>query len=249
MGTPSALIHAEESGTAGGRLVVLVHGSLDRSAGFARVARLLQPHCRVLRYDRRGYGRSWPHPGPFTVNDQVDDLEELLAGRPAVVVGHSYGGNVALAAAVRLGARVEAAAIYETPMSWQPWWPPNTAGGAAAQSSPEDAAEAFMRRLIGDTAWEGLPGKTRAERRREGHALQSELSLLRGSAPWSAADIAQRVICANGSRASAHHTAGMARISAELPRGEHVVIEGAGHNAPNSHPAEFVEQVILPLLR
>ena len=70
------------------------------------MARLLQPHCRVLRYDRRGYGRSWPHPGPFTVNDQVDDLEELLADRPAVVVGHSYGGNVALAAAVRLGARV-----------------------------------------------------------------------------------------------------------------------------------------------
>jgi pimeloyl-ACP methyl ester carboxylesterase len=41
----------------------------------------------------------------------------------------------------------------------------------------------------------------------------------------------------------------MARISAELPRGEHVVIEGAGHNAPNSHPAEFVEQLIQPLLR
>ncbi|MEY4010863.1 MAG: hypothetical protein RLZZ93_1556 [Actinomycetota bacterium] len=82
-----------------------------------------------------------------------------------------------------------------------------------------------MRRLIGDAAWEGLPGKTRAERRREGHALQSELSLLRGSAPWSAADITQRVICANGSRAS------------------------AGHNAPNSHPAEFVEQLIQPLLR
>lgn len=249
MGTPPALIHAEETGTAGGRLVVLVHGSLDRSAGFARVARVLQPHCRVLRYDRRGYGRSWPHPGPFAVKDQVDDLEDLLAGRPAVVVGHSYGGNVALAAAARLGSRIEAAAIYETPMSWQPWWPPNTAGGAAATSSPGDAAEAFMRRLIGDEAWEGLPARTRAERRREGIALQSELSLLRASAPWSAGDITQRVICANGSRASAHHSDAMARLAGELPRGEHVVIDGAGHNAPNSHPVDFAEQVILPLLR
>ena len=45
-------------------LVVLVHGSMDRMAGLAKVARRLAPDHHVLRYDRRGYGHSVAHPGP-----------------------------------------------------------------------------------------------------------------------------------------------------------------------------------------
>lgn len=248
MGTPSTLIHAEESGPVGAPLVVLVHGSLDRSAGMARVARVLQSRFRVLRYDRRGYGRSVAHPGPFGVADHVDDLQVLLDGRSAVLVGHSYGGNVALAASVRLGPAVTGVGVYETPMSWLSWWPGTTAGAAAAASSPEDAAEAFMRRLIGDEGWNSLPERTRAARRLEGTALRAELTALRESAPWNTDDVNVRVVCAHGSRGSAHHARGMEWLSASLARAELQVIEGAGHGAPNSHPAEFVQQVVMPLV-
>ena len=57
-----------------------------------------------------------------------------------------------------------------------------------------------------------------------------------------------RVVCAHGSRGSAHHARGMEWLSAELARAELQVIEGAGHGAPNSHPAAFVEQVVMPLV-
>lgn len=248
MGTPSTLIHAEESGPAGAPLVALVHGSLDRSAGMARVARILQARFRVLRYDRRGYARSVAHPGPFGVADHVDDLLNLLDGRPAVLIGHSYGGNVALAASVRLGPSVTGVGVYETPMSWLPWWPGTTAGAAAAASSPEDAAEAFMRRLIGDEGWNSLPERTRAARRLEGTALRAELTELRETAPWEPGDVNVRVVCAHGSRGSVHHARGMEWLSAELAGAELQVIEGAGHGAPNSHPAAFVEQVVMPLV-
>ena len=40
-----------------GPLVVLVHGSMDRSASFIRTERHLDGR-HVVRYDRRGYGRS-----------------------------------------------------------------------------------------------------------------------------------------------------------------------------------------------
>ena len=80
--------------------VVVVHGALDRSAGLLKLSRRLDEQFLVTRYDRRGYGRSRPHDGPFTMEHQVADLVEVIArtagGLPTVVVGHSYGGNVAL---------------------------------------------------------------------------------------------------------------------------------------------------------
>ena len=101
---------------------MLVHGSMDRSAGMARAAGRLAGH-HVVRYDRRGYGRSAPHDGPFGIEEQVADLAAVLDGRPAVVFGHSYGGNVALGLADRHPSLVEAVGVYETPLSWLDWWP------------------------------------------------------------------------------------------------------------------------------
>ena len=37
--------------------VVMIHGAVDRAAGMIRVAREID-QCEVVRYDRRGYGRS-----------------------------------------------------------------------------------------------------------------------------------------------------------------------------------------------
>ena len=246
MTPPGHRIHSDETGPADAPLVVLIHGSLDRSAGMARLARQLHHRFRVLRYDRRGYARSFPHPGPFTVADQVRDLERLLDGRAAVLVGHSYGGNVALAASIHLDGQVSSVSVFETPLSWMSWWPGTTAGGASVAASPEDAAETFMKRLIGTEAWDALPERTREERRREGTALQGELSALREGAPWSPENVTVPVMCGYGSRGSPHHREGMTWLSAEIAKGELVCIEGAGHGAPNSHAEEFARRLVMP---
>ena len=246
MAPPVNRIHVDESGPADAPVVVLIHGSLDRSAGMARLARQLQGRFRVVRYDRRGYARSYPHDGPFGVADQVSDLELVLAGRSAVLFGHSYGGNVALAASVALAGQVRAVSIYETPLSWLPWWPGTTAGGASVSATAEDAAETFMKRLIGPDAWEALPARTKNERRREGPALQGELGALRGGAPWKPMDVRVPVTCAHGSKGSPHHREGMTWLSGQISGARLVCIEGAGHGAPNSHAAEFVRLLVLP---
>jgi len=149
----------------------------------ALLSRHIQTSHHVLRYDRRGYGRSWPHAGPFTVANQVDDLVTLIGDRKAVLVGHSFGGNIALAASVRLGSQVFGVSTYETPLSWMEWWPGTTAGAMAVASSESEAAENFMVRLIGHKRWEALPERTREERKREGAALVGELSSLRKNEP------------------------------------------------------------------
>jgi pimeloyl-ACP methyl ester carboxylesterase len=256
-------VWSEEVGEEDAPLVVLIHGSMDRSSGMLKLSRALGSHSRVLRYDRRGYGRSalcaaghgeeriHPHPGPFDIGAQVDDLVSLLAGRAAVLVGHSYGGNVALATAARHPHLVRSIAIYETPLSWEPWWPGTTAGSVAAAGSlePGEAAERFMRRLIGDVRWEALPERTRSTRRREGSAMVGELADLRQHQPWTAADINVPVRAGYGSGGAAHHQRGMRHVGATVKGAVVVELPGCRHDAPLSHPVLFAKEMVLPLVR
>jgi pimeloyl-ACP methyl ester carboxylesterase len=228
----------------GAPIVVFVHGSMDRSSGFARVTRHL-PDVPVLRYDRRGYGRSLAALGEgpgFGVDEHVDDLLALLDGRPAVVVGHSFGGDVALAAAQRAPSTVRAVVAYEAPMAWEPWWPSRSAGAAAVQGpdgDPGDAAERFLRRMLGDARWEGLPPKVRATRRAEGRALVGELSSLRTAAPYAFDRLPMPVVAGRGGHSRDHHRQAMAELASRVPDGELFEIPGAAHDAHVSHSEQF----------
>ena len=231
-------IWAEEVGPEDAPLIVLIHGSMDRSAGLLKLSRRLHGALRVLRYDRRGYGRSAPHPGPFGIAEQVDDLVALLAGRRAVVFGHSYGGNVALALAARRPDLVQAVGVYEAPLSWLGWWPPATAGGdaLAARDDPALAAEQFMRRLLGDERWQRLPFATRRARRTEGTAMIGEVSDLQSHAPWEPEAITVPAVAIHGAGGAAHHSASTAYVGEVLADCTIVEIEGARHFGPNTHP-------------
>lgn len=231
---------AEHAGPADGPLVALVHGSMDRSAGLLKLSRRLDAFHHVVRYDRRGYGRSRPHPGPFGMDAQVADLVDVLDGRPAAVFGHSYGGNVALALATRRPDLVRLVAVYETPLSWLDWWPGSTAGAdaLATRGEPADAAERFMRRLVGDERWARLPETTRSARRDEGVAMVGELTDLREREPWDATAVTMPVVAMHGSRGAPHHRLSTTYLSDVLPDCRVVEIDGARHFGPNSHPSE-----------
>jgi pimeloyl-ACP methyl ester carboxylesterase len=239
-------IWSHESGAADAPLIALVHGTMDRSAGLLRLSRCLDQRFRVLRYDRRGYGRSAPHPGPFGADQQVSDLVGLLDGRRALVFGHSYGGNIALATAARHPALVVAVAVYETPLSWLDWWPGSTAGAdaIATRGDPADAAERFVRRLVGDARWEKLPPSTREARRSEGPAMVGELVDLREHAPWSAARIAAPVVAIYGEHGAAHHRAGTEYLARELPDCHVVEVADARHFGPNTHPDAVAAAIV-----
>ena len=174
-------VWSEASGPLDAPPIVLVHGAMDRSAGLLRLSRRLSDRFRVIRYDRRGYGRSTGVGPPFTIDAHIDDLAEVVdqatGGGVSLAFGHSLGGNVALGLAQRRPELVERVAIYETPLSWLPWWPEGTAGSTAlGAADPADAAEAFMRRLVGDDKWARLPPSTRSARRAEGPAMVGELA-------------------------------------------------------------------------
>ncbi len=227
--------------------MVLVHGSMDRSAGFARVAGRLEGR-HVLRYDRRGYGRSRAAGPPVGVQGHVEDLLALVAERAggrAVVVGHSYGGVVALAAAALRPHAVVAVGAFEAPLSWLPWWPSTSAGAAAVERSqagdgdPGDAVDAFLCRVLGEERWVELPLATRRERRLEGPALVAELGSLRmGAPPFDLDHLPVPVLAGRGTR-SGEHQRRAAELLASSTGVTPFVIEGAQHGAHLSHPVEF----------
>lgn len=240
------LFVADQPGPLGSPRVVMVHGSLDRSTAFLRSMRLLDD-LTVVRYDRRGYGKSLAAGTCTTFQEQIADLATVVAGRPSVLFGHSIGGVVALALAASQPALVPAVIAYEAPMSWQAWWPRTTAGSAATARSGDagDAAERFMRRMIGDERWEALPPRTQAQRRAEGPALVAELRSIRPPrpVPYDPATLAMPVIAAHGSESRPHHKETARRLASAAPLGELVVVDGANHGVHLTHPAAVADLV------
>lgn len=230
--------------------VVFVHGALDRATSFERTRRRLAD-VDTTTYDRRGYGRAVDADPPARAfQDHVDDLLACIDDRPTVVVGHSLGGDIGLAAAVQRPDVVRAVVSYEAPMPWEPWWPQDTAGAAAVQAGdPAAAAEAFMRRMIGDQRWQRLPERTKEARRREGVALLADLAGLRAGRPFDPAEVRVPVVVGVGSQSRPHQVDAAPRLVASLPDAELVVIEGASHGAHLSHPAEFADLVRRALAR
>ena len=149
---------------------------------------------------------------------------------------------------------VRAVGVYEAPMYWEPWWPADTTGQRvlSARDAPDgagDAAEAFMRRVIGDERWERLPAGTRALRRAEGPALVGELSSLTASVPYEAEAITVPVLVARGEQSKPHHREAAVVLAERLAtpgRGapsELVDVPGVGHGIHLQDPHAFAALV------
>jgi pimeloyl-ACP methyl ester carboxylesterase len=233
---------------------LLVHGGMDRGRGFARTARHLEG-LDVSTYDRRGYERSSGLETSADLDVQVDDLLAVIGQCAAVVVGHSFGGLVALVAAQRHPELVAAVGAFEAPRPWR------AGGDGHALSTPGDlavevarrdgtraAGEAFMRAVIGDSMWERLPEPVQQKRRSEGAALVADVDAAHGAGVAYRDDaFVVPVVVGRGTRSSPALAAAADDLAASVPGAELVVVDGADHGAHLSRPrgfADFVRRVV-----
>jgi pimeloyl-ACP methyl ester carboxylesterase len=97
--------------------VVLLHGLGFAWRTFSPLLPALAAGRQVFAPDLRGHGRSDRCPGAYRFEHFVDDavaFVEEIVDEPAVLLGHSLGGAVALAAAARLGGGARALVIEDT---------------------------------------------------------------------------------------------------------------------------------------
>jgi pimeloyl-ACP methyl ester carboxylesterase/uncharacterized membrane protein YbhN (UPF0104 family) len=92
--------------------LVLLHGQPGSPADWHQVAERLPARLHAVAADRPGYGSSQLPAGGFAANARavIDDLDVRGIDR-AVLVGHSFGGGVAMSAASLAPDRVEAVVL------------------------------------------------------------------------------------------------------------------------------------------
>jgi len=114
-------LHLYEFGPADGHPLLALHGLKSYGGRWREVAGLL-PNCRVYGPDLRGQGRS-PQEPPWTLEQHAVDVLGVLdaAGLDRVdVVGHSFGGAVAVALARFAPDRVRRMVLLDPSMGVPP---------------------------------------------------------------------------------------------------------------------------------
>jgi pimeloyl-ACP methyl ester carboxylesterase len=251
MGAPGAYVR--EAGT--GTEVVCLHASASSSAQWRPLMDRLAGRFRTLAVDLYGSGKSpaWPEDRPLSLADEVAFLAPILAaaGTRSHVVGHSYGGAVALMTALADPGRVESLVLFEPVLfSVLIAEDPAQAGAreiaavrddtvaAIERGALEVSAARFVGYWMGTEAWAGMPASRRAAVatamravKGEWHAAFTDPTPL---SAFSALDVPILYLTGSESPASAR---GVARLlTRTLPRVTAIELEGVGHMGPLTHP-------------
>ena len=148
-----------------GSPLLLIHGSFSNGpTTWARQMEEIRHYHRLIVVDRRGHGQSPAEPRPYTIaSDALDVLEAAgrAGGGEIHVVGHSYGGMVALEMARIEPHRIRSLHLIEPP--YLSLMPEDSDVSSvieqgksifrnAAIVGPEGTATAFMEMLIGPAA-------------------------------------------------------------------------------------------------
>jgi pimeloyl-ACP methyl ester carboxylesterase len=248
-----------------GTPVVLIHSSVSSNRQWRALTDALIDRYRVRAVNLFGYGKTSPWSGPAaqTLSAQaglVTTVCEDLAG-PIHLVGHSFGGAVALKAAAVLGSRVGKLILLEPnpfPLLEQAGRREACAEIAALASDVRRdarsghwtaAAERFADYWLGDGAWAGMSEGRRVAFARSMppllHELDAVLSDETTVADWCALPARTLLVSDTGTRRTIRELVDV--FEAACPHWTFVRISGAGHMAPLTHP-ELVNPVVREFL-
>ena len=134
-------LHYRLVGPKSGKPLVLVNSLGTDSRIWNGVIERLSGRYRILAYDKRGHGLSDAPPGPYRLDDHIEDLEALL-DRLGIgdfaLAGVSVGGMIGQAMGARHGSRILALVLCNTAaqIGTQDYWDERIAtvrnGGMAA---------------------------------------------------------------------------------------------------------------------
>ncbi|MEQ8857937.1 MAG: alpha/beta hydrolase [Pseudomonadales bacterium] len=105
--------------TGGDVPLILLHGITDNARTWAPVLERVDRRCRIIAPDFRGHGDSDKPDARYTAEAYADDVRHLIDhafGEPALILGHSLGGVVAVQAAITAPERVRGLFLEDPPL-------------------------------------------------------------------------------------------------------------------------------------
>ena len=227
-----------------GEAVLLIHGGwiADAFLPLMREAALADRY-RLIRYRRRGYVGSDPHSGPFSIEQQAQDALALmthLGVERAHVIGHSYGGAIAVQLAIEAPSLVHSLVMLE----------PAIMAADTVAAFFENAAPMFEAHRSGDVAkavdlfmsaievpdWRStvtntVPGAAEQAEKDAATTLEVEIPALQ---EWvfdgdRSSRISQPVLYVIGSGSGPLFEGAKVHFQSLIPHAEHVELPGINH--------------------
>jgi pimeloyl-ACP methyl ester carboxylesterase len=244
-----------------GEPIALLHCSSGSGSAWKPVIARLSEDYRALAPDLLGYGRNatWPRGAALRLDDKLAVVDAMLdlAGRPVHLVGHSYGGTVALAAAQRFAKRIAGLTLIE-PVAFhllrgadQPdGWREISALAERHIALVDDgqdavAAEFFMAYWMGPDASQYLPEAMRNSVIRTMPKVAAEWRLMFATyddlGRIAEIDLSTLLVCGGRTREPARRVIEI--LQASLPDACHLEIADAGHMSPISHPMAAADAI------
>ena len=241
-GAQIATWHAGE-----GPALIVIHGITSSHETMNEIA----PHFAKRRfttiYDRRGRGQSTDGEGEYAFSREVDDALGVLesSSASADVFAHSFGAYIALEAAARAPHLVRRVAVYS------PGFGDRYEDGvldrleSLAQSAPDAALDLLLRDIIvmPDDDIEAMRNNTAVwqDRIANIHTVAREC---RVDAEYSLdadalAGVKCPVLVVSGATNAANKQAVARELAEALPNAQLVVMQGEGHAAHHTAPAEL----------
>ena len=250
-------LHYEERGEGGP--ILCIHGAGSSALVWADAVEKLAGIGRVIAYDRRGCARS-ERPEPYertSIAEQADDaaaLLDALGATPALVIGRSYGGTIAIDLALRHPDRVRAVVGLEPDGSRE--MAPAAAAwvdafaermrAVAARDGVDTLGEALITEVGGEDAWRSFSDEERGALAGNGPAILAELTGER----WLPADagslatMAQPVLLVSAADSPPEFHEAPAALAAVIPNARTAKV-GGGHLIDPAGPdvLAFIKEV------
>lgn len=224
--------------------VVLTHGWGATAHMWEPQVSALAPHARVVTWDLRGHGRSPSpdDPAAYSVDVVLADLDGLVGDGPAVLVGHSLGGQLSIGFALRHPDRVAGLGLLSTGPGYR-----DRAAMADWNATIERQARALEQRgMDALPAGDDMHGGLHTSAAALAHAIRGFVAQHDSSIMDGAPTITVPVLALVGAK-DRGFLAAADWFERKLDRVTKIVVADAGH-AVNRHQPAAVSAAILDLL-
>lgn len=246
----------------GVRRALFLHCTLGHSGTWVGVQAALLEKLAMTAFDRPSHGKSegWDgQGGALGLHTLTMQIAGRLIDRRADVIGHSYGATVALRLAMERPDLVRSLTLIEPPLfklaesapAYAPFARTMSAFDAAlAAGAREAAARIFQGAISPEAPWERLSDRARdrlaarIDRIGEENGVTMN-DVARLGAPERLVAVRQPVLLIEGSASPPIVHAVQAALADRLPDARRVMVMGAGHMAPLTHPQNVATEIAL----